>query len=167
MSQGSDSVRFEEPRPVIDNAGANSGEASPDKEIEGKEIELKLACSPQCAEAVANSPVLAERRRGEPRDLTLTATYYDTHGHDLLRSNTVLRVRTDGDHFVMTAKTSGAEGGKALAMAGGPNRFAGSSLYIVRDNPPRRIPIDIKRASSGEHPEENLIVLRGDLIVVP
>lgn len=56
---------------------------------------------------------------------------------------------------------------EALAMAGGPNRFAGSVLYVVRDNPPRRIPIDIKRASSGEYPEENLVVLRGDLIVVP
>jgi polysaccharide export outer membrane protein len=56
---------------------------------------------------------------------------------------------------------------EALAMAGGPNRFAGNSLYIVRGNPARRIPVDIKRASSGEHPEENLVVLRGDLIVVP
>ena len=56
---------------------------------------------------------------------------------------------------------------EALAMAGGPNRFAGSSLYIVRGNPARRIPVDIKRASSGEHPDENLVVLRGDLIVVP
>jgi polysaccharide export outer membrane protein len=56
---------------------------------------------------------------------------------------------------------------EALAMAGGPNRFAGNSLYIVRGTPARRIPIDIKPASSGEHPEENLVVLRGDLIVVP
>lgn len=56
---------------------------------------------------------------------------------------------------------------EALALAGGPNRFAGNALYIVRGNPARRIPIDIKRATSGEHPEENLVVLRGDLIVVP
>lgn len=56
---------------------------------------------------------------------------------------------------------------EALAMAGGPNRFAGNSLYIVRGTPARRIPVDIRRATSGEHPEENLVVLRGDLIVVP
>lgn len=55
----------------------------------------------------------------------------------------------------------------ALAMAGGPNRFAGDVLYIVRGPPSRRIPIDLRRATSGDHPEENLVVLRGDILVVP
>jgi polysaccharide export outer membrane protein len=55
----------------------------------------------------------------------------------------------------------------ALAMAGGPNRFASDSFYIVRGMPARRIPIDLRRAISGEHPEENIAILRGDLIVVP
>ncbi len=55
---------------------------------------------------------------------------------------------------------------EALSMAGGPNKYAGSDMYIVRGTPPRRIPINIKELSSGEHPEENLVVLRGDLIVV-
>jgi polysaccharide biosynthesis/export protein len=55
----------------------------------------------------------------------------------------------------------------ALAMAGGPNRFAGDRLYIVRGRPSRRIPIDIRRATSGDHPEENLVIVRGDIIVVP
>lgn len=56
---------------------------------------------------------------------------------------------------------------EAIALAGGPNKYAGTAAYIVRGSPPRKIPLDIKRASSGEHPEENLVVLRGDLIVVP
>jgi polysaccharide export outer membrane protein len=56
---------------------------------------------------------------------------------------------------------------EAVAMAGGPNRFAGSSIYIVRGQPSRRIPIDLASAVSGEHPEQNLIVMRGDVIVVP
>ena len=55
---------------------------------------------------------------------------------------------------------------EALSMAGGPNKYAGSDMYIVRGSPPRRIPINIKELSSGEHPEENVVVLRGDLIVV-
>lgn len=55
----------------------------------------------------------------------------------------------------------------ALAMAGGPNRFAGDVVYIVRGPPPRRIPIDLRRATSGDHPEENVVVLRGDILVVP
>ena len=56
---------------------------------------------------------------------------------------------------------------EAIAMAGGPNTFAGDSIYIVRANPVRRIPIDLARATSGASPEQNLVVLRGDVIVVP
>ncbi len=55
---------------------------------------------------------------------------------------------------------------EAISLAGGPNKYAGNTAYIVRGTPPRRIPLDIKRASSGEHPEENVVILRGDLIVV-
>lgn len=56
---------------------------------------------------------------------------------------------------------------EAVAMAGGPNRYAGDSVYVVRGTPVRRIPIDLRRATSGEHPEENIVILRGDVIFVP
>ncbi len=56
---------------------------------------------------------------------------------------------------------------EAIALAGGPNKYAGTEAYIIRGTPPRKVPIGMKRASSGEHPEENVVVLRGDLIVVP
>lgn len=56
---------------------------------------------------------------------------------------------------------------EAVAMAGGLNRFAGSSIYVLRGPPPRRIPIDFSRATSGEHPEENIVLHRGDVVVVP
>jgi polysaccharide export outer membrane protein len=56
---------------------------------------------------------------------------------------------------------------EALATAGGTHKYAGSDAFIVRGTPSRKIPIDLKRASSGEHPEENVVILRGDLIVVP
>ncbi len=55
---------------------------------------------------------------------------------------------------------------EAIATASGVNKYAGSSAYIVRGQPTRKIPIDLKRASSGEHPEENLVIVRGDLVVV-
>jgi polysaccharide export outer membrane protein len=56
---------------------------------------------------------------------------------------------------------------EAVAMAGGPNKYAGDSIYIVRGQPARRIPIGLSSAMSGEHPEQNLVVVRGDIIVVP
>lgn len=56
---------------------------------------------------------------------------------------------------------------EAIAMAGGPNRFAGDGMYIVRGTPPRKIPIDIPSATNGDHPEMNVVVLRGDVLIVP
>jgi polysaccharide export outer membrane protein len=56
---------------------------------------------------------------------------------------------------------------EAVAMAGGPNKYAADSIFIVRGHPSRRIPIDLSSATSGEHPEQNLTVVRGDVIVVP
>lgn len=56
---------------------------------------------------------------------------------------------------------------EAVAMAGGPNRFAGHELVIVRGTPARRIPIDLKRATSAEYANENIVILRGDVLVVP
>jgi polysaccharide export outer membrane protein len=55
----------------------------------------------------------------------------------------------------------------AVAMAGGLNRFASDAVWVIRGAPSRRIPVDLRRAVSGEHPEENLVLIRGDLIVVP
>ena len=55
----------------------------------------------------------------------------------------------------------------AVAMAGGPTRFASDAVWVIRGKPSRRIPIDLRRAASGAHPEENLVLIRGDLIVVP
>ena len=53
---------------------------------------------------------------------------------------------------------------EAIAMAGGQNRYAGHVVNIVRGNPPRKIPIDLRRATSSDHANENIVVLRGDLI---
>lgn len=56
---------------------------------------------------------------------------------------------------------------EAVAIAGGQNRFAGNEVVIVRGNPSRRIPIDLRRATSTEYANENLVVLPGDVLVVP
>jgi polysaccharide biosynthesis/export protein len=60
---------------------------------------------------------------------------------------------------------------EAIAMAGGINKFANPhKLIIIRPDPAsrvRRIPIDCDRVSSGEHPEENLVLLAGDTLYAP
>jgi len=59
---------------------------------------------------------------------------------------------------------------EALAMAGGLNKFATGFVTLIRSadtQPARRIPIDYRRITSGEHPEENLVLVSGDTLFVP
>ncbi len=59
---------------------------------------------------------------------------------------------------------------EALAMAGGLNKFAnGDQMLIVRPvkGGVRRVPLNYTRISSGEHPEENVVLLSGDTLFVP
>lgn len=59
---------------------------------------------------------------------------------------------------------------EALALAGGPNRYASTSnVTVVRTNGGRnlRIPIDYDAIIAGDRPDEDLVVLAGDAIQVP
>jgi polysaccharide export outer membrane protein len=56
---------------------------------------------------------------------------------------------------------------EAVAMAGGLNRFANPHrLLLVRSDihGVRRIPLDYDRIASGQHPEENLVLMSGDTL---
>jgi len=56
---------------------------------------------------------------------------------------------------------------EAIAMAGGLNRYANPHrLVLIRNDIHgfRRIPLDYDRISSGEHPEENLVLMAGDTL---
>jgi polysaccharide biosynthesis/export protein len=55
---------------------------------------------------------------------------------------------------------------EALALAGGPNRYADAGdVVIVRGG--RRIPIDYDAVLSGKSPEQDIVVLAGDAVRVP
>lgn len=57
----------------------------------------------------------------------------------------------------------------AVSLAGGPNRFASSTLWLIRKDAQggvRRIPIDYDLVSSGRKPDANLVVLPGDSLHV-
>jgi polysaccharide biosynthesis/export protein len=59
----------------------------------------------------------------------------------------------------------------AIALAGGLNKFASAhKLVILRpqtNGGVRKVPIDYDRISSGEHPEENIVILAGDTLFIP
>jgi polysaccharide biosynthesis/export protein len=68
-------------------------------------------------------------------------------------------------HFVTVSE--------AVALAGGPNRFASpEDMVIVRADQAtqgqvRKVPIDYTEIRSGDHPERNLVLLPGDTVYIP
>jgi polysaccharide export outer membrane protein len=61
--------------------------------------------------------------------------------------------------------------GDAVALAGGLNKFASPKrLVILRqltNGGVRKVPINFDRISSGDHPEENIVILPNDTVFVP
>jgi polysaccharide export outer membrane protein len=60
----------------------------------------------------------------------------------------------------------------AVAMAGGPSRFASlAKVVLIRPSPagprPRRIPIDLGAIYAGTRPEMNIVLMRGDTLHLP
>jgi polysaccharide export outer membrane protein len=60
---------------------------------------------------------------------------------------------------------------EAMALAGGPNRYAApEDTVVIRTDGPlgaRRIPVDIPAMLAGKRPEQNLALLPGDVVYVP
>jgi len=60
---------------------------------------------------------------------------------------------------------------EAIALAGGPNRFATPSEAVVirprNSRPPARIPVDYEKILSGARPDQDIVVLAGDTVLVP
>jgi len=59
----------------------------------------------------------------------------------------------------------------AIALAGGPNRFASPNEVVVLrhedEGKMKRIPIDYTQISEGRNLEQNIVLLRGDRIFIP
>jgi polysaccharide export outer membrane protein len=60
---------------------------------------------------------------------------------------------------------------EAIALAGGPNRFASpDEAVIIREDPgkgKKRIPINYPAILKGTHPEHDLPLLAGDIVYIP
>jgi polysaccharide export outer membrane protein len=58
---------------------------------------------------------------------------------------------------------------EAMAMAGGPSKFAGDEIVIIRldsGGHVRKIPVSYRALISGKHPEQDICVVAGDTIVM-
>lgn len=94
----------------------------------------------------------------------VTVAVTAVHSYRFTVAGNVARPGTfDASHYVTVAE--------AIAMAGGPTRFADTAgVLLVRpksDGTVRRIPINYDRIRSGERPEMDLALLAGDTVFVP
>lgn len=98
-----------------------------------------------------------------------------------VKADTVINVTVTGFHsyrFVVMGNVNHAGAlqqkyfvtiSEALAMAGGPSKFASDEIVIYRldqDRKMREIPVSYKALVSGKHPEQDICVVTGDNIVV-
>lgn len=74
----------------------------------GREVELKLAMTPEDLERVVTAPCLRQGRRAEPAAKLLSSIYFDTPDFSLAGQGIALRVRRTGAGFVQTVKSAGA-----------------------------------------------------------
>jgi polysaccharide export outer membrane protein len=59
---------------------------------------------------------------------------------------------------------------EAIALAGGPTRYASTSdVVVIRADAghPRRISVDYDKILSGKRPAEDVVILAGDTVLVP
>lgn len=73
-----------------------------------REIELKLAVSPEALEALRSAELIARHARNQGVTRRLDALYYDTPDRLLDRNGLSLRVRRSGRRHVQTLKRSGS-----------------------------------------------------------
>ena len=60
--------------------------------------------------------------------------------------------------------------GSAVALAGGPNRYASPGDVVVirsQSNQQLRIPVDYDKILEGQDPEQDIVIVRGDTVYVP
>ncbi len=60
--------------------------------------------------------------------------------------------------------------GDAIALAGGPDKYASSSdVFVLRkdERGTRKIPVNYEQLVRGEHLQQNILLMRGDQVIVP
>lgn len=75
--------------------------------MDGREIELKLALTPEDMARIASHPCLNAWRLADPAAKSLSSVYFDTPDHALAARGIAVRVRRVSGGFVQTVKCAG------------------------------------------------------------
>jgi polysaccharide export outer membrane protein len=96
------------------------------------------------------------------KDATVNITVAGFSSYRFLVSGFVNKPGSYSQKFFVTVS-------EALAMAGGPNKFAGDQVIIYRadkDGRIREIPVSYKMIMAGKRPEMDICIVAGDSVVV-
>jgi polysaccharide biosynthesis/export protein len=95
-------------------------------------------------------------------DTSITVTVSGFNSYRFIVSGNVNRPGALAQKYYVTVS-------EALAMAGGPTKFAGDDVVIIRldaTGKAHKIPVSYKALISGKHPEQDVCVVAGDSIVL-
>ena len=102
---------------------------------------------------------LAERLAAYSKDPVVTVAVVEVNSYRFTVAGNVEHAGMFTSRYFVTVS-------QAIALAGGPNRYAAThDITVVRGS--RRIPIDYDAILSGKHLEQDIAVLAGDSIRVP
>lgn len=95
-------------------------------------------------------------------DTSITVTVTGFNSYRFIVSGNVNHPGALSQRFYVTVS-------EALAMAGGPSKFAGDEVMVIRmdtTGKTHKIPVSYKALLSGKHPEQDVCVVAGDTIVM-
>jgi polysaccharide biosynthesis/export protein len=109
--------------------------------------------------AVALQKTIADRLSVYAKDAVVTVAIVEVNSYRFTVAGNVEHPGVFTLRYYVTVS-------EAIALAGGPNRYASTGdMVVVRKS--RRIPIDYDAILSGKSPEQDIVVLAGDSVRVP
>jgi polysaccharide export outer membrane protein len=125
---------------------------------------------PLIGDVTAAGRTPSELRDEIKRKLTISARRQPSRGHRGNRQQLPLHRGGNVEKSGMFTTKHYVTVTEAVALAGGPNRYADlDKVLILRQSPTgaRSIPVNIKEIYSGRHPEMDVVILKEDRIFVP
>jgi polysaccharide export outer membrane protein len=109
--------------------------------------------------AVALQQKVLERLNAYTKDAVVTVAVVEVNSYRFTVAGNVEHPGLFTSRYYVTVS-------EAIALAGGPNRYASSDdMVIIRGG--RRIPIDYDAILSGKGAEQDIVILPGDAVRVP
>lgn len=109
--------------------------------------------------AVALQKEIADRLTAYAKDAVVTVGVVEVNSYRFTVAGNVENPGMFTSRYYVTVS-------EAIALAGGPNRYASTGdMVLVRGA--TRIPIDYDGILAGDHPEQDVVILAGDAVRVP